>query len=475
VACPFGGPGARMYRTGDLVCWGADGQLRYLGRADEQVKIRGYRIELGEVQAALTGVDGVQQAVVIAREDRPGDKRLVGYVTGTADPAGVRSALAERLPAYMVPAAVVALGALPLTVNGKLDKRALPAPEYQDADRYRAPATPFEEILTGIYARVLGLERVGVEESFFDLGGDSLSAMRVIAAINTSLDAQLPVRTLFDAPSVRGLTQRVRKHTSSVELAPVETLEDGTGLPLFCFHPAGGLAWPYQPLGNYLDCPIIGIQQAQDQEAEPESIRAMAKTYADRLQAVEPTGPYNLLGWSFGGLVAHEVAIELHRRGCVVRSLIVLDAAPGAGNNATQDELLGALGQSYVLELILGYLRIDIPEQSEPLTYRRAEELFHEQFALPKQQVRVFLEFFVKNMKNSLVYLAEHTPGVFCGDMTVFYSTRNESDWDSRLQNWRQYVTGDITHYPVDCGHLEMLSPEAITIYGEQLKLFLGA
>ena len=137
-----GSAGTRMYRTGDLVCWGADGQLRYLGRADEQVKIRGYRIELGEVQAALAGLDGVEQAVVIAREDRPGDKRLVGYVTGTADPAGVRAALAERLPAYMVPAAVVVIEALPLTVNGKLDTRALPAPEYTDADRYRAPANP---------------------------------------------------------------------------------------------------------------------------------------------------------------------------------------------------------------------------------------------------------------------------------------------------------------------------------------------
>ena len=213
VACPFGGPGARMYRTGDLVCWGADGQLEYLGRADEQVKIRGYRIELGEVQAALAGLDGVQQAVVIAREDRPGDKRLVGYitesVTGTAEPAGMRAALAERLPAYMVPAAVVVVAALPLTPNGKLDTRALPAPEYRDGDRYRAPATPVEEILAGIYAQVLGVERVGVDDSFFDLGGDSLSAMRVIAAINTALDAGLAVRTVFDAPTVARLAPRI--------------------------------------------------------------------------------------------------------------------------------------------------------------------------------------------------------------------------------------------------------------------------
>ncbi|WP_156660811.1 non-ribosomal peptide synthetase, partial [Mycobacterium sp. 852002-10029_SCH5224772] len=216
VACPFGEPGARMYRTGDLVRWGADGQLQYLGRADDQVKIRGYRIEVGEVRSVLAALDGVGQAVVIAREDRPGDKRLVGYITGTADPADARAQLAERLPAYMVPVAVVALDALPMTVNGKLDTRALPAPEYSAAG-YRSPTTPTEEILAGIYAHVLGVERVGVDDSFFDLGGDSISAMRVIAAINSAMDAGVPVRVIFEAPTIAQLAPRIGEDTGRLE------------------------------------------------------------------------------------------------------------------------------------------------------------------------------------------------------------------------------------------------------------------
>ncbi|MFO7165694.1 MAG: amino acid adenylation domain-containing protein, partial [Mycolicibacterium hassiacum] len=208
VACPYA-CGQRMYRTGDLVRWGADGQLQYLGRADEQVKIRGYRIELGEIQAALAQCDGVEQAAVIVREDRPGDKRLVGYVTGDADPATVRAELAERLPGYMVPAAIMAIDALPLTVNGKLDKQALPAPDYLDGARYRAPGTPVEQVLAGIYAHTLGLDRIGVDDSFFDLGGDSLSATRVVNEVNTTLDADITVRMLFETPTVAGLAARV--------------------------------------------------------------------------------------------------------------------------------------------------------------------------------------------------------------------------------------------------------------------------
>ena len=223
VACPFGALGDRMYRTGDLVRWNLDGQLEYLGRADEQVKIRGYRIELGEIQAVLTEVDGVEQAVVVAREDRPGDKRLVGYFTGTAESVKVRAALAERLPSYMVPTALVEIAALPLTVNGKLDARALPAPEYQDADSYRAPSDAVEEALAGIYAQVLGLERVGVDESFFELGGDSILSMQVVARARAAGVLCRP-RDVFVEKTVARLAQ-----VATVMDAESDVAADGVG------------------------------------------------------------------------------------------------------------------------------------------------------------------------------------------------------------------------------------------------------
>ncbi|OBH04864.1 hypothetical protein A5695_08320 [Mycobacterium sp. E1747] len=224
VACPFGMPGQRMYRTGDLVRWRADGQLDYLGRIDEQVKIRGYRIELGEIQAALAAVDAVDQAVVIVREDRRGDKRLVGYVTeslpGRLDVAAARAQLRQSLPPYMIPAALVVIEALPLTVNGKLDTRALPVPAYRDAE-YRAPGNDLECLLADTYAEVLGLDRVGIDDSFFDLGGDSLSAMRLIATLNKTLNTHLTVRTLFDTPTVAGLSQRVDDHADDPRFVAV--------------------------------------------------------------------------------------------------------------------------------------------------------------------------------------------------------------------------------------------------------------
>jgi amino acid adenylation domain-containing protein/non-ribosomal peptide synthase protein (TIGR01720 family) len=231
VANPFEEPGQRMYRTGDVVRRNRDGRIEFIGRADEQVKIRGFRVELGEIEAALRELIGVAQAVVVVREDEPAERRLVGYVAGNSlDGEQLREALGARLPEYMMPSAVVVLETLPLNNNGKVDRQALPAPEYAQKG-WRAPRTPQEEILCALFAETLGVERVGLDDNFFELGGHSLLAMRLVSRLRRmGLGLEINVQDLFEAPTVGELAQRLVAEEDA--RPPVEPMPRSDEIPL---------------------------------------------------------------------------------------------------------------------------------------------------------------------------------------------------------------------------------------------------
>ncbi|MCW2917947.1 MAG: peptide synthetase [Actinomycetia bacterium] len=338
VACPFEA-GGRMYRTGDLARWTSDGRLEYLGRADEQVKIRGFRVEPGEVEGVLAGHPEVGRVAVVVREDVPGEKRLVAYAV-PADPGAegvgevVRRYASEVLPGYLVPSAVVELEALPLTANGKLDRAALPDPraEAGTGERVsRGSAGALEELFCEAFAEVLNLPAVGVDDDFFVMGGHSLLATRLVERLRVR-GVTVSLRNIVAAPTVSKLINTLNLSSVQDSLGPVLPIRDRGDLPpIFCFHPGGGLSWCYTPLARYApkEYPIYGIQaRGLDGESQlPGSLMEMTQEYIEHIRSVQPTGPYYLLGFSFGGAPAHEIAVRLSEAGEQV-GLIIMDSYP---------------------------------------------------------------------------------------------------------------------------------------------------
>ncbi len=347
IANPFSQKaGERIYKTGDLARYFPDGNIEFLGRTDAQVKIRGYRIELGEIEALLVQHPAVKEAVVVAEDDFSGNKRLVAYVVPnhnqTPNPVEMRHFLKQQLPNYMIPNAFVAIDFMPLTPNGKIDRLRLRTPENVTSSATDksciAPRTPTESTLAKIWSEILNTEPVGIRDNFFDLGGDSLLTIRLIKEINQQFERELPLSSLFLNPTIEGLADSLDSGTTSGEWSPLVAIKPrGKNPPFFCVHPIFGVVFPYCELAFQLgeNQPFYGLQpKGIDGETDPLTrIEDMAADYIAALRTVQPKGPYFLGGWSFGGLVAFEMAQQLLAAGEEVALLAVLDTlAPVAAN-----------------------------------------------------------------------------------------------------------------------------------------------
>jgi amino acid adenylation domain-containing protein len=498
LADPFSSDlGARMYRTGDLGRWRPDGSIEFVGRNDFQVKIRGFRIELGEVEAGLVEHDAVREAVVIAREDTPGEKRLVAYYTaslsGAAEenaPEQLRSHLSAKLPAYMVPAAYVRMGSLPLMPNGKLDREALPRPEAEAyaGGGYEAPRGETEAAVAAIWADLLRVERVGRNENFFSLGGHSLSAVKLLSRINEQFGINLKLPSLFGSPTLAKLSGLVESNGNAKAedepaaepprmfpiVLPIRT--SGNGHPLFCIHPAGGVGSIYAPFQTCIDpaFPIYAIQARGLDPHEPAAscIEEMADDYAEILMREQPTGPYRLLGWSFGGIVAHATAVRLQQRTGRVGLLAIMD-----GLAPSQEQPIPS--EPDIVSTFARFIFGNDPDYADttPPEFETLEQLLsycdkhpgHFEVAreLPILRLAEFL-------RCQCGFAQNYQSPVFEGDVLFFEATQLDPGQIPTSVGWDKIVSGRIERIPVDSHHMFMMQPEPLALIGQVLNAQLG-
>jgi amino acid adenylation domain-containing protein/non-ribosomal peptide synthase protein (TIGR01720 family) len=490
----------RLYATGDLARWRADGTLEYLGRRDGQVKLRGVRIELAGLEALLRRHGGVAEAAVAVYEDVPGHARLVAYVVPTKDegrttqdgapdsscvvrPSSLvtelREWMASQLPTAMVPATFVLLDALPKTPSGKLDRRALPAPERVRPDlvsAFKKPRTSVEVRLAAIWEQLLDIRPIGITDNFFQLGGHSLLVVRLLSSIQKEFGQNLPLSTFFQGATIAQMAASIEQQSHARPWsALVEIQPEGSRRPFFCVHPASGEALCYVDLAYYLglDQPFYGLQApGLSGEQEPcTRVEDAATRYIDAIRQVQPEGPYLLGGWSIGGMIAFEMARQLHAQGQAIALLALFDSgAPVA------DQQLFDLDDTTILAAIAGYANLPIafeqlqqlsPEQQQVMVVELATQARLVRPQTGFAQIRHFVNVTRANDRLLKTYM----PGIYPGRITFFRAT----DFIRPQPSWEPFSSQPIEVHDVPGKHVTMIYPPHVRTLAEKLSQCLLA
>ena len=482
--------GARLYRTGDLVCWRPDGNLEFLGRLDSQVKLRGFRIELGEIEAVLHQHPGVGAAAVLLREDTPGSPRLVAYVSGPANrpaEAELRAHLKRVLPEYMLPWCFVFLDRMPLTANGKLDRRALPPPEVRrsEAAAVMHAYDPLELRLLSIWRQLLGTPEVGPRDDFFTLGGHSLLGLSLLVRIEREFGVRLSVPSLFEAPTVEQQAALLRSGRETHATRRVYVLDPGAGKQPFFLMDPGPL---FRELARSLQTgrPILGLWLGECGDLPvPFRIEDLAAIAVRTVREIQPSGPYVLGGWCAFGLLAYEVAQQLRAAGEEVELLVLFDVS-----NPARWRGLGAAGR----------VRVKLRARGSKLSYHLARL-----FRMDSKAVHVYLRERFEEMRvqfrrrrhllayratlsagepvagalrdiDQVIYLAaqRYTPKPYSGRVAFFRCAERPlvEEWDAAA-GWRELFTGEVHLGDIPGGHVTMFHSPGVSLLAERLRRLL--
>ncbi|HEY9830739.1 MAG TPA: amino acid adenylation domain-containing protein [Stenomitos sp.] len=502
ISNPFSNqPSSRLYKTGDLARYLPDGNIEYLGRIDNQVKIRGFRIELGEIETALALHPAVQETVVVAREDIPGDKRLVAYIVPIQVPPTyqeLRDFLLQKLPSYMVPNAIVVLSTMPLTSNGKVDRRALPAPDSSPSDSrsFVPPRDTVEQQLQRIWSEVLQLSTIGVHDNFFELGGHSLLAVRLMARLEQHFGLNLPLATLLATPTIEQLASCLRASPNSCSWSPLVAIQSsGDKKPFFCVPGVGGNVIYLYELARHLglDQPFYGFSaKGLDGSQEPLiRVEDIAAYYIEAMQTLQPRGPYLLGGHSFGGVVAFEMAIQLGKMGHEVALVAIIDAlAPIVDNKpncSAPEEAANLFDFASYIESMFS-LNLEVSKEtladltaSEQLHYLK-ERLIRVNLLPPDtgiKLVRGLVQVYMASLKAHRSYLPKQVLPTRIALLSAQDIDEREGDIEEHLMmrkeptlGWKE-MSGTVDVHLVPGNHMTMMQKPQVQVLAEQLQVAL--